>query len=88
MPLRIEERQHPNGTTYGVFFIGKEEIGRADKVFDGWILQRKRKVQPTAEKAAKAMLDSKLNELRIAEDRTRKLLDDLRVHCGGQLPHN
>jgi hypothetical protein len=35
MPLRITECEYPNGTTYGVFFLGRDEIGRADKIGDG-----------------------------------------------------
>lgn len=86
MTLRIEEAQYPAGGTYGVFFIGSHQIGRADKMPDGWRVYRKRKTMPTPELAAKTMLDDKLNELRVEEDRTRKLLDGLRIYCGGRLP--
>lgn len=84
--LRIEEGAYPAGGEYGIFYIGKTEIGRAAKLPEGWRLHGKRKVLPTPELAAKAMLDSKLNALRVEEERTRKLLDALRIYCGGSLP--
>lgn len=86
MTLRIEEHQYPVGSTYGVFFIGRDEIGRADKMPDGWKVFNKRKTIPTPELAAKTMLDGKLNALRVEEEQTRKLLDRLRLYCGGRLP--
>ena len=86
MPLRIEEQQYPAGGTYGIFFIGAHEIGRADKLPDGWRVFRKRKTMPTPELAAKVMLDDKLNALRVEEDRVRKLQESLRLYCGGRLP--
>lgn len=86
MTFRIEEGVYPSGDTYGVFFIGRDEIGRADKMPNGWRVQHKRKTMPTPELAAKTMLDGKLNALRVEEDKTRKALETLRVHCGGKLP--
>lgn len=86
MTLRIEEKQYPAGGIYGVFFIGTHEIGRADKMPDGWVVFRKRKTMPTPELAAKVMLDDKLNALRVEEDRVRKLQEGLRLYCGGRLP--
>mgnify|MGYP001312269026 CR=1 FL=1 len=86
MPLHIEEHQYPSGGTYGVFFIGTSEIGRADKMPDGWKVFRKRKTMPTPELAAKVMLEDKLNALRVEEDRVTKLLEGLRLYCGGRLP--
>lgn len=86
MPLRIEEKALPNGDPYGEFYVGKQLIGRAYKLEDGWRVFQKRKTMPTPEMAAKVMLDDKLNALKKEEELTRKLLDALRLYCGGQLP--
>lgn len=83
--LRIEENQYPSGATYGVFFLGQEEIGRADKLPDGWKPQGKKKVLPEVH-AAKAMLDSLLAKADRDRARATKLLDALRIYNGGSLP--
>ena len=86
MSLRIVECEYPNPEyQYGVFFLGPEEIGRADKIGDGWRLLQKKKVLP-AEMAAKAMLDGEISKARQDEARARKLLEALRMYCGGSLP--
>ncbi|OJW46184.1 MAG: hypothetical protein BGO63_03700 [Candidatus Accumulibacter sp. 66-26] len=87
MTLRIEEKQYPAGGRYGEFFIGKHLIGRATKQPEGWQVHGKRKTMPTPEMAAKVMLDDKLNTIRKEEDLTRKLMEGLRMYCGGRLPH-
>lgn len=87
MTLRIEEQQYPGGGTYGEFYIGRHLIGRADKLPDGWRVRGKRKTMPTSEMAAKVMLDDKRNALRKEEDLMRKLMEGLRIYCGGSLPH-
>jgi hypothetical protein len=83
--LRIVECEYPDGSTYGVFFIGSHEIGRADRRDGGWRLWRARKVLPE-EQAAKAMLDRAISKAREDEKHARKLLDALRMYCGGSLP--
>ena len=85
MTLRIQECDYPSGATYGVFFMGQYEIGRADKIDDGWRLWRARKVLP-GEQAAKAMLDRAISKAHEDEKRARKMLDALRMYCGGALP--
>ena len=85
MPLRIQECEYPSGATYGVFFMGQHEIGRADKIDGGWRLFRARKVLPE-EQAAKAMLDRAISKAREDEKHARKMLDALRMYCGGALP--
>jgi hypothetical protein len=85
MPLRIQEQTYISGATYGVFFMGTHEIGRADKVGDGWRLPRARKVLPE-EQAAKAMLDRAISKAREDEKQARKMLASLRLYCGGALP--
>lgn len=87
MTLRIEECEYPNGDTYGVFFLGRHEIGRADKKPDGWVPFRKRKVL-SAEMAAKAMIDSMLNAAKADEQHAKKMLEALCMYCGGRLPSN
>ena len=86
MTLRIEEKQYPAGGTFGEFYIGKHLIGRADKLPDGWRVFNKRKTMPSSEMAAKVMLDDKLNAIRREEELTRKLMEGLRLYCGGSLP--
>lgn len=73
MPLRIQEVEYPNGSTYGVFFMGTHEIGRADKIDGGWRLRRSRKVL-TEEQAAKVMLDRAISKAREDEKHARKML--------------
>ena len=85
MPLRIQECKYLSGAVYGVFFMGQHEIGRADKVGDGWRLFRARKVLPE-EQAAKAMLDRAISKAREDEAHARKMLAALRTYCGGSLP--
>jgi hypothetical protein len=85
MSLRIQEYEYPNGATYGVFFMGRHEIGRADKMDGGWRLRRARKVL-AEEQAAKAMLDRAIIKARDDEKQARKMLDALRLYCGGTLP--
>ena len=85
MPLRIQECEYPSGATYGVFFMGQHEIGRADKLDGGWRLFRARKVLPE-EQAAKAMLDRAISKAREDEKQARKMLEALRMYCGGALP--
>jgi hypothetical protein len=85
MPLRIQECEYPSGAVYGVFFIGRDEIGRADKIDGGWRLFRARKVLPE-EQAAKAMLDRAISKAREDEKLARNLLAALRMYCGGSLP--
>lgn len=85
MPLRIQECEYPSGATYGVFFMGQHEIGRADKIDGGWRPWRTRKVLPE-EQAAKAMLDRAISKAREDEKQARKMLGALRLYCGGALP--
>jgi len=85
MTLRITECEYPSGSTYGVFFMGRDEIGRADKIGDGGRLFRARKVL-NEEQAAKAMIDRMLCKARNDEAKARKLLNGLRMYCGGRLP--
>ena len=88
MPLTITECDYPNpAMKYGAFKIGAKLIGTADKVEGGWKLPHGRKVL-TAEMAAKAMLDRKISAARKDETEARKLLEALRMYCGGRLPHN
>ena len=83
--LRIVESEYPSGATYGTFYLGRHEIGRADKLPEGWKPFGKRKVLPEIH-AAKAMIDALISKA----DRDRKfaleLLHDLRLHNGGTLP--
>lgn len=81
MTLRIQECEYPNGKTYGVFFIGRHEIGRADKVEGGWIVWRARKVLPE-EQAAKAMIDRLISKAREDEKHARAMLAELGKYCG------
>lgn len=85
--LRIREGVYPNGQPYGVFYLGRHEIGRAQKVVDGWIPTGKRKVLSEVH-AAKAMIDSKINRAKLDEAFAKSLLNDLRLHCGGSIPPN
>lgn len=87
MTLRIEECEFPNGAVYGVFFIGRHEIGKATKNPDSWIPFQKRKVL-TAEMAAKAMIDTMSNRAKKDADHAKKMLEGLRMYCGGRLPSN
>ena len=87
MTLRIEECEYPSGAVYGVFFIGRHEIGRADKKPDGWVPFRKRKTL-TAEMAAKAMIDTMANKAKEDAAHAKKMLEGLRMYCGGRLPSN
>lgn len=87
MTLRIEECEYPSGAVYGVFFIGRHEIGRADKKSDGWVPFRKRKTM-SAEMAAKAMIDTMANKAKEDAAHAKKMLEGLRVYCGGRLPSN
>jgi hypothetical protein len=85
MPLRIQECEYPSGAIYGVFFMGQHEIGRAERIGGGWRLFRARKVLPE-EQAAKAMLDRAISTARDDEVRARKMLEALRMYCGGAIP--
>lgn len=87
MTLRIEEFESQSGAMYGVFFIGRHEIGRADKKPDGWVPFRKRKTL-TAEMAAKAMIDTMANKAKKDAAHAKKMLEGLRMYCGGRLPSN
>ncbi len=87
MTLRIEECEYPSGAVYGVFFIGRHEIGRADKKSDGWVPFRKRKTL-SAEMAAKAMIDTMANKAKEDAAHAKKMLEGLRMYCGGRLPYN
>lgn len=79
--LRIVEGEYPAGEFFGVFYLGSTEIGRADKVGEGWRLPRSRKVLPEVQ-AAKAMIDRMLCKARDDEAAARKLLGQLRTHYG------
>ena len=83
--LRIVETERPNGQTYGVFFLGIHEIGRADKMLDGWKPFGKRNVLPEVH-ATKAMIDSLISRADKARVHALSLLNDLRLHNGGSLP--
>ena len=83
--LNITKCEYPNGSMYGVFFIGRNEIGRADKTDEGWRVFGKRKTL-SEEMAAKAMIDGAISKARLDEDHARKMLDALRLYCGGRLP--
>lgn len=85
MPLRISECKYPSGDIYGVFFMGQHEIGRADKIGGFWRLRGARKVL-TEEGAAKAMIDRAITKAREDERNARKMLEALRLFCGGSLP--
>lgn len=85
MPLKIQQCEYPSGAIYGVFFIGRDEIGRADKVDGGWRLFGARKVLPE-EQAAKAMIDRMISKARADETMARKMLAALRMYCGGAIP--
>ncbi len=80
--LTIDECQYPNGATYGVFYIGKHEIGAADKIDDGWRPFGKRKAL-SSERAAKVMIDKSISRARKDEAHAREMLEALRLHCGG-----
>ena len=82
--LRIEEFEYPNGTTYGVFYLGKYMIGRADKSAEGWHGQHKKKAL-SAEMAAKSMIDTAIHAARADEIHARKMLAALRDYCDGRL---
>ena len=86
MPLRIEENEYPSGGSYGVFFIGADEIGRADKMPDGWRIFHKRKIMKTAEAAARVMIDDALHRVRAEQARIEKRKEALAMYCGGALP--
>jgi len=77
MGLRIDEQTYPAGGTYGVFFLDEQEIGRADKVPEGWRPFRKVRTQPTAALAAKVMLATTLQKLKAEEKRIRQLQERL-----------
>lgn len=84
--LRIVECDYPNPAyKYGVFYLGGHEIGRAIKVDGGWIPNGKRKVL-CDEMAAKAMIDSAISAAKREEAHARKMLEALRMYCGGKLP--
>ena len=84
--LRIVECEYPNKDyKYGVFYLGDHEIGRAAKADGGWIPHGKRKALPD-EMAAKAMIDSAISKARRDEANARKMLEALRMYCGGKLP--
>lgn len=86
MMLRIVECEYPNPEyKYGIFYLGDHEIGRANKIEGGWVPNGKRKALPE-EMAAKAMIDSAISKARRDEAHARKMLDALRMYCGGRLP--
>ena len=85
MPLRIVECEYPSGNQYGVFFLGDHEIGRADLTSDGWLPYGKRKPL-TAEMAAKSMIDTMMRHAKDDLAHAEKMLDALRLFCGGKLP--
>ena len=84
--LRIVECEYPNPKyRYGMFYLDDNEIGRADKADGGWIPRGKRKVLPD-EAAAQVMIESIISKARRDEAHATKMLDALRIHCGGTLP--
>ncbi|MHB1641442.1 MAG: hypothetical protein ACYCS8_02125 [Acidithiobacillus sp.] len=84
--LRIVEFQYPDPKyRYGVFYLGDNEIGRADKADGGWIPRGKRKALPDVA-AAKVMIESAILKARRDEARAMKMLDALRIYCSGTLP--
>lgn len=85
MPLRIVECKHPSGEEYGVFFLGIHEIGRAYKTDAGWVPFCKRKPL-TSEMAAKSMIDTKMRRAKADLAHAEKMMDALRMYCGGELP--
>lgn len=85
MTLRIEDRESPSGAVYGVFFIGRHEIGSAYKKPGGWVPFHKKKTL-TEEMAAKAMIDTMVNKAKEDAAHARKMLEGLRMYCGGRLP--
>lgn len=83
--LRLEEDIYPSGEIYAKFYIGSNLIGTAKKMPDGWLPFNKRKVL-NAELAAKTMIDSMANKAKKDAMHAAKLLDALRLYCGGRLP--
>lgn len=86
MPLRIVELEFPSGNVYGVFFLGDHEIGRAYKHPGGWVRFCTRKPL-TAEMAAKSMIKTMMRKAMADLAHAEKMMDALRLYCGGKLPN-
>lgn len=80
MQLKIEFRTYPNGESYGVFYLGRHEIGKADQKENGWLLRGSRKVSPCEISAAKAMIDRMIRKARNDAAHARNMMEELRKH--------
>lgn len=84
--LRIVDGVYPSGSPFHTFYLGSEEIGRAQKVEGGWMVGMKRKPLPTEVHAAKAMIDRMVAKAERDRDYAIDLLKILRRQNGGTLP--
>lgn len=74
MPFEKERLQYPNGSYYIMMTIGKDIIGTAAEVPEGWLVPGRRKPVDSLEDAAKQCLDRRMNACMAEHERLLKLL--------------
>ena len=62
MPFDVEEKKYPNGDSYFEIRVGKEIVGTAIEVSDGYLAQGRKKPVSSLKEAGKQCLDKRMND--------------------------